>query len=75
MLEKIDLSVGVEKEAYKAAMEEMEAKLGVLQRDCKEAKIPVMILFEGMGAAGKGIQINRLIQACLLYTSPSPRDV
>ena len=79
MLEKIDLSVGVEKEAYKAAMEEMEAKLGVLQRDCKEAKIPVMILFEGMGAAGKGIQINRLIQAMdprgfSVYTSNRPTE-
>ena len=37
MLEKIDLSVGVEKEAYKAAMEAMEAKLGALQRDRTEA--------------------------------------
>ncbi|MDO5417477.1 MAG: polyphosphate:AMP phosphotransferase [Lachnospiraceae bacterium] len=63
MLEKIDLSVTVEKEAYRAAMEEMEAKLGLLQRQCKEAGIPVIILFEGMGAAGKGVQINRLIQA------------
>lgn len=79
MLEKIDLSVGVEKETYKAAMEEMEAKLGVLQRSCKEAKIPVMILFEGMGAAGKGIQINRLIQAMdprgfSVYTSNRPTE-
>ena len=79
MLEKIDLSVGVDKDVYKAAMEEMEAKLGVLQRSCKEAKIPVMILFEGMGAAGKGIQINRLIQAMdprgfSVYTSNRPTE-
>ena len=45
MLEKIDLSVKVKKEKYKEAMEEMEAKLGLLQRQCKEAGIPVMILF------------------------------
>ena len=32
MLEKIDLSVKVKKEKYKEAMEEMEAKLGLLQR-------------------------------------------
>ena len=62
MLEKIDLSVKVEKAVYKKAMAEMEEKLGVLQRSCKEAGIPVMILFDGMGAAGKGTQINRLIQ-------------
>ena len=63
MLEKIDLSVTVEKEVYKAAVDEMGERLGVLQRNLKAAGIPVMILFEGMGAAGKGTQINRLIQA------------
>ena len=30
---------------------------------CKDAGIPVILVFEGMGAAGKGVQINRLIQA------------
>ncbi len=54
MLEKIDLSVTVEKETYKAAVEEIGARLGVLQRSLKAAGIPVIILFEGMGAAGKG---------------------
>ncbi len=62
MLEKIDLSRTVEKEVYKQAEKEYGPKLGMLQRKLKEAGIPVVILFEGMGAAGKGIQINRLIQ-------------
>ena len=34
-------------------MEELDAKLGRLQRTCKEKKIPVAIVFEGLGAAGK----------------------
>ncbi len=34
-----------------------------MQRECKDAGIPVILVFEGMGAAGKGVQINRLIQA------------
>ena len=29
----------------------------------EDAGIPVILVFEGMGAAGKGVQINRLIQA------------
>lgn len=62
MLEKIDLSKTVDKERYKAVRDEVGARLGVLQRECKAAGIPVIIVFEGMGAAGKGIQINRLIQ-------------
>ena len=63
MLEKIDLSKKVYKETYRRVMDEAEEKLGLLQRECKDAGIPVILVFEGMGAAGKGVQINRLIQA------------
>lgn len=63
MLEKIDLSKKVDKDAYKKVVEEESSRLGLLQRECKAAGIPVMIVFDGMGAAGKGVQINRLIQA------------
>ena len=63
MLEKIDLSKKVDKKTYRRVMYEAEEKLGLLQRECKDAGIPVILVFEGMGAAGKGVQINRLIQA------------
>lgn len=63
MLEKIDLSKKVDKKTYRRVMDEAEEKLGRLQRECKDAGIPVILVFEGMGAAGKGVQINRLIQA------------
>lgn len=63
MLEKIDLTKNVDKKTYRTVMDESVQKLGLLQRECKAAGIPVMIVFEGMGAAGKGVQINRLIQA------------
>ena len=62
MLEKIDLNKTADKTVYKASMKAAGERLGLLQRACKEAKIPVILVFEGMGAAGKGIQINRLIQ-------------
>lgn len=62
MLEKIDLSKRADKAVYKQVMSEEGERLGCLQRECKAAGIPVMIVFEGMGAAGKGVQINRLIQ-------------
>ena len=62
MLEKIDLNKTADKTVYKASMKAAGERLGLLQRECKEAKIPVILVFEGMGAAGKGIQINRLIQ-------------
>ena len=62
MLEKIDLSKTADKETYQAVKEQMGARLGLLQRECRAAGIPVILVFEGMGAAGKGIQINRLIE-------------
>ena len=63
MLEKVDLTKKVSKEAYKEKMEQLEVKLGRLQRECKALGIPVLIIFEGFGAAGKGLQIGRLIQS------------
>lgn len=62
MLEKIDLSRKAEKEVYRQAKETYGPRLGLAQRRLKEAGIPVLILFDGMDAAGKGTQINRLIQ-------------
>ena len=61
MLENIDLSREVEKEAYKAAKEEADLKLAELQRRAKEVGIPVVVVYEGWSAAGKGTLINELI--------------
>ena len=55
MLEKVDLTKKISKEEYKAKMPQMEIELGRLQRECRELKIPVMIVFEGFGASGKGV--------------------
>lgn len=61
MLEQIDLTKEMGKEEYKEKMEILEGTLSRLQRECRDLGIPVMILFEGFGAAGKGVQINKLI--------------
>ena len=63
MLEKLDLTKSLSKSEYRDKMLELEPKLGKLQRECRELGIPVMIAFEGYGAAGKGVQISELIQA------------
>ncbi len=62
MLEKVDLSKTMNKKELKAILKQEGEKLSVLQRACRTSQIPVMIVFEGLGAAGKGTQINRLIQ-------------
>ena len=53
MLEKIDLNRTVDKETYQAAMKAAGEKLGFLQRECRSAGIPVILVFEGMGCSGK----------------------
>lgn len=63
MLEKVDLTKKMPKEEYKEKMTELESRMGELQRRCKDLGIPVMIVFEGFGAAGKGLQIGELIQS------------
>ncbi len=63
MLEKIDLSKALDKKEYKAVIDELWLRLGELQRAAKERKIPVMLVFEGVDAAGKGTLINNMLQA------------
>ena len=43
-------------------IEEQGEELAYLQRKCKEHGIPILILVEGLSAAGKGTLINRIIQ-------------
>lgn len=63
MLEKLDLTKSLGKSEYKEKMPGLKARLGRLQRVCTERHIPVMIVFEGYGASGKGVQIGELIQS------------
>ena len=63
MLDHIDLSKRINKEAYKEVFPEMEIRLGALQRAAQKAGVPVILVFEGWDTAGKGRLINRLTQA------------
>ncbi|MFH1005777.1 MAG: polyphosphate:AMP phosphotransferase [Bacteroidota bacterium] len=61
MLEKVDLSKKVDKSEYKKISSESDLIIGALQREAKDLKIPVSIIFEGWDGAGKGTMINSLI--------------
>ncbi|HUT00955.1 MAG TPA: polyphosphate:AMP phosphotransferase [Phycisphaerae bacterium] len=61
MLENIDLSRKISKAEYKEAKDATALKLAALQRRVTELGIPVIIVFEGWSAAGKGTLINDLI--------------
>jgi len=61
MFEKIDLSKQIDKKEYKALMKDIEIRLGQLQREAKDKEVPVIVVFEGWDASGKGRIINELI--------------
>ena len=54
----------LEKEAYKAQADTLKTRLKALEQEMKEKKLPVIILFEGWGASGKGYVIGKTIN-CL----------
>ncbi len=54
MLEKIDLSASMSKQEYKQTIEPLKKRLSMLQHEVRNQKLPVIILFEGFSASGKG---------------------
>lgn len=60
MLEKIDLTLTTNKREYKRIMPGLQNRLYNVQKASWEAGIPVVILFEGWEAAGKGISLRKL---------------
>ena len=61
MLEQIDLEQTISKADYKKQAAQLRQELSVLAQQVRQAKLPVLLLFEGWGAAGKGNLISKLI--------------
>ncbi len=62
MLNEFPLKNPMTKEEYKDVAQELKTELSVLQHQIQDAKLPVIILFEGWGAAGKGTLISDMLQ-------------
>ena len=62
MLEDIDVKRKVGKADFRRQSEPLRLRLAELQRQAKQLGIPIMVVFEGWDAAGKGALINELIQ-------------
>ena len=61
MLKNVDLSRELAKAEYKRLKGDADLKLADLQRQVKALGIPVIVVFEGWSASGKGTLINQLI--------------
>lgn len=59
-LAKVDLSLALNRDEYKQRLRAAQIELLALQRSIYEGKVPVVLLFEGWDAAGKGGAIKRL---------------
>jgi polyphosphate:AMP phosphotransferase len=59
-LAQVDLSQSLSDEDYKQLLPQQQAALGQLQQKIYDHQVPVLILFEGWDAAGKGGAIKRL---------------
>ncbi len=62
MLENIDLSLHLEREAYQKAVKPLQNRLHLLAFQVYQQKRPVAMVFEGWDAAGKGGAIQRLTE-------------
>jgi polyphosphate kinase 2 (PPK2 family) len=62
MLEQVDLSLGIPKEEYNELVEQLGYRLGELQRRCRDAGIPLVVVLEEWDAAGKGGSVNQLVR-------------
>lgn len=61
MLDSVNMKTTVTKDEFKKQSKKLEKELETLPQQIKQAQIPVIILFEGWGAAGKGGIISDLI--------------
>lgn len=62
MLEKVNLKQVLTKEEYQQEAESLKRELTRLEQSIKQAELPVIVLFEGWSAAGKGRIIGKVIQ-------------
>jgi polyphosphate kinase 2 (PPK2 family) len=62
MLEKVDLNKRLSKDGFKAVYPGIQERLYTVQKLSWDARIPVVILFEGWDAAGKGTSIQAITE-------------
>ncbi len=60
LLAQVDLTQSLSPDEYKHELREAQTRFGKLQQSIHEDEIPVLVLFEGWDAAGKGGAIKRL---------------
>ena len=63
MLEKCDLKEATDEKTYLKAIPPLKERLGVLQRELRDAKVPVIILIEGWNVSGIAMSTQEIIRS------------
>jgi len=62
-LDQVDLSAGLDEDAYDAQLDELQERLGRLTSEARRKELSTALVFEGWDAAGKGGSIRRITAA------------
>ncbi|MDO4182915.1 MAG: polyphosphate--AMP phosphotransferase [Coriobacteriia bacterium] len=76
-IDAIDHTLALDRETYKAELKVEQQRLSELEMEMYQQRIPMVIMYEGWDAAGKGGSIKRVAQALdarsyTIFTSPAP---
>lgn len=79
MLKQINLDRSIDKDEYKPRRDALELRLGGLQRRARDLGVPLIVVFQGWGSAGKGTHINQLIlpldpRGFTVFTTKEPNE-
>lgn len=79
-IDRIDHSLALDRATYKKQLKDLQKRLFRLENLMYQARIPLMIMYEGWDAAGKGGNIKRVAQALdarayTIFPSPAPTPV
>ena len=62
LLDSVDLSKSMKKSDYRKALKKYQVRIKNLEHEVHRRRIPVVLVYEGWDAAGKGGNIKRLVQ-------------
>ena len=76
-IDEIDHALALEPEAYRQQLKAEQERLNKLEMEMYQKRIPLMVMYEGWDAAGKGGNIKRVAQALdarayTIFPSPAP---
>ncbi|CAM2067794.1 polyphosphate:AMP phosphotransferase [Sulfidibacter corallicola] len=60
MLTQLDMSVSMDKATYQQQVKDLMTRLRLLQHQCWEEKLPMVVVLEGWAAAGKGSLVKKM---------------